>query len=295
LKHFNELISKNPNRWKGLEGIVELVKRYMMLFNPKRFCTKMESGLTGVPSLPKEQWQRFFNIILQLSPYTSAENVQRIASRGIWPVTYSRLAAPSVLSFGVIPAGAGLWNLLKGEFFEGVNFLATNYGSGDPMFAEYAEGGEKEHDMKGYFSEGFKSSFPNRFYEFIPGFQSLVDEIIEGIVQADSYSGGKKTTNPELVNAANAGEAILRGQQPNVDKKFLIEAQKDVRRKTQQLYPDIPTETLNKIKLYPNLVPRIEGKNSEGLPQAHKLILVGDKIFVVNNKDGRKVEINNLW
>jgi hypothetical protein len=294
LKHFNKLVTENPNKWKGLEGIGELVKRYMMLFNPKRFFKKMESGITGVPSLPKEQWQRFFNMILQLSPYTSAENVQRIASKGIWPVTALRLGAPSVLSFGVIPASAGLWNLFKGQFYEGMNYLSTNFGDGDPMFADYAEGGEMQNDMEGYFKEGFKSAFPKEWYRLIPGFQSLVDEIAEGIVAADSYQGGKKITSPELIAASKAGEALLKGETPNVDVRFLNEALKDVKKVVREIYSDIPEQILNNIKLYPDLVPRVEGTNPNGSPVAHKLVLKDNKIYVVD-RNGRQFEFNKLW
>jgi hypothetical protein len=194
----------------------------------------------------------------------------------------------------VIPATAGLYYLMVSELKEGLNLVSTEWFGGDPMFPEYAEGGSKEQDLKGYFWSGFKSAFPQKWYELIPGFGSLLDEIIEGISAADSYKGGKKVTIPELESARRAGEALLKGQEPDVDQKFLNEAEKDVRRVTEKLYPDIPEEWLGEINLYPDLKVRIGAVDSRGLKRYYQLIQKNDKIFVVNT-DGREQDLGKLW
>jgi hypothetical protein len=293
-KLFNKEITSGKVDFEGINGFQELVKRYSMLFNPKRFFKKMEKGLSGVSSTPAEQWQRLLNFVIQLSPYTSKENLQRIAQKGIWPVTINRLFAPSIMSAGVIPAVAGLYYLMLSEFKEGVNYINTEVMGGDPKFPEYGEGGSKQQDMKGYLWTGFKSAFPKEWYELIPGLSSLIDEIIEGISAVDSYEGGKKITIPELESAKKSGEALLKGQEPDVDQRFLNEAEKDVRRVTQRLYPDIPEEWLREIKLYPDLKVRIGMVDSRGIKKYYQLIQKNDKIFVVNT-DGREQDLGKLW
>jgi hypothetical protein len=293
-KLFNDVITSGDVDFKGVQGFVELAKRYSMLLNPKRFFKKMEKGFSGVSSTPAEQWQRLLNFVIQLSPYTSKENLQRISQKGIWKVTENRLLAPSIMSAGVIPATAGLYYLMVSELKEGLNMVSTEWFGGDPMFPEYAEGGSKEQDLTGYFWSGFKSAFPQKWYELIPGFGSLLDEIIEGISAADSYQGGKKITIPELESAKKAGEALLKGQEPDVDQRFLNEAEKDVRRVTERLYPDIPEEWLGEINLYPDLKVRIGAVDSRGLKRYYQLIQKNDKIFVVNT-DGREQDLGKLW
>ena len=293
-KLFNDEITSGKVDFEGINGFQELVKRYSMLFNPKRFFKKMEKGLSGVSSTPAEQWQRLLNFVIQLSPYTSKENLQRIAQKGIWPVTTNRLFAPSIMSAGVIPAVAGLYYLMLSEFKEGVNYINTEVMGGEPKFPEYGEGGSKQQDMKGYLWTGFKSAFPKEWYELIPGLSSLIDEIIEGISAVDSYEGGKKITIPELESAKKSGEALLKGQEPDVDQRFLNEAEKDVRRVTQRLYPDIPEEWLREIKLYPDLKVRIGMVDSRGIKKYYQLIQKNDKIFVVNT-DGREQDLGKLW
>lgn len=293
-KLFNDEITSGKVDFEGINGFQELVKRYSMLFNPKRFFKKMEKGVSGVSSTPAEQWQRLLNFVIQLSPYTSKENLQRIAQKGIWSVTRNRLFAPSIMSAGVIPAAAGLYYLMLSEFKEGVNYINTEVMGRDPKFPEYGEGGSKEQDMKGYFLTGFESAFPKEWYEIIPGFSSLLDEIIEGFIAANSYKGGKKVTNPELESARRAGEALLKGQEPNVDQRFLNEAEKDVRRVTQELYPDIPEEWLNRIDLLPDLKVRVGMLDSKGIIRYYQLIQKNDKIFVVDT-DGREQDLGYLW
>lgn len=293
-KLFNDEITSGKVDFEGINGFQELVKRYSMLFNPKRFFKKMEKGVSGVSSTPAEQWQRLLNFVIQLSPYTSKENLQRIAQKGIWPVTTNRLFAPSIMSAGVIPAAAGLYYLMFSEFKEGVNYINTEVMGRDPKFPEYGEGGSKEQDMKGYFMTGFKSAFPKEWYELIPGFSSLLDEIFEGFIAADSYQGGRRVTNPELESAKRAGEALLKGQEPNVDQRFLNEAEEDVRRVTQRLYPDIPEEWLQEVNLYPDLKVRIGMVDSRGFKKYYQLIQKNNKIFVVN-PDGREQDLGKLW
>jgi hypothetical protein len=198
------------------------------------------------------------------------------------------------MSAGVIPAAAGLYYLMLSEFKEGVNYINTEVMGGEPKFPEYGEGGSKQQDMKGYLWTGFKSAFPKEWYELIPGLSSLIDEIIEGISAVDTYEGGKKITIPELESAKKSGEALLKGQEPDVDQRFLNEAEKDVRRVTQRLYPDIPEEWLREIKLYPDLKVRIGMVDSRGIKKYYQLIQKNDKIFVVN-PDGREQDLGKLW
>lgn len=292
-KLFNDVITSEDVDFKKVQGFVELAKRYSMLFNPKRFVMKVEKGLSGVPSTRAEQWQRLVNFVIQMSPYTSKETLQRIYQKGMWPLIYQRLSAGAILSTFIIPAAAGLYYLLLSEAKEGINWFNTEVMGGEPTFPEYAEGGSKEQDLKGYLMTGFKDAFPDDWYNYV-GFSSLLDEIWEGIIAADTYEGGKKVTIPELESARRAGEALLKGQEPDVDPKFLNEAEKDVRRVTQELYPDIPEEWLGEINLYPDLQVRIGAVDSRGLKRYYQLIQKNNKIFVVNT-DGREQDLGKLW
>ena len=97
-----------------------------------------------------------------------------------------------------------------------------------------------------------------------------------------------------MESARRAGEALLKGQEPNVDQRFLNEAEKDVRRVTQELYPDIPEEWLNRIDLLPDLKVRVSMLDSRGIIRYYQLIQKNDKIFVVNT-DGKEQDLGYLW
>ena len=97
-----------------------------------------------------------------------------------------------------------------------------------------------------------------------------------------------------MESAKRAGEALLKGQEPNVDQRFLNEAEEDVRRVTQRLYPDIPEEWLQEVNLYPDLKVRIGMVDSRGFKKYYQLIQKNNKIFVVN-PDGREQDLGKLW
>jgi hypothetical protein len=288
-KYFNDVIMSNPGKWKELDAPV---KRYMMLFNPKRFFKKMEEGLTGVPSTPAEQWQRLFNMVIQMSPYSNTEIVERLAQKNMMRLWIVKLFhGGALVSFGLIPAANGLFSLIRGEFFELVNLAGFAVGRETAINPAYGEGGSEEGDFYDYFVPAFKAAIPDSLLSVV-GFSSLIDEIIEGIIKANRYGGG--TPNSELLEEiAKAGEAILRGDEPEISNDLKIRLEPEIHKIIETKYPDIPKERLGQIRLGPDLKVRFVGKYKMKIV-AWDVIMEGDKIFLVNEQ-GQKGELNRLW
>lgn len=266
--------------------------------------------LLNIKSLKSwEGWGRLLNFIVQATPYSTKEISQRIAKYGVKKVVARRLVGTAMTAFVVLPTIAGILN--------GFYYLVTSVGIDGfrTKFLGYSSEEELFEQSKGSIVDAVtnaaKSVFPDSMLD-LPFFTTFIDDVYEVAVKGLPWKPAD-SVSPYYLEAANAGMAILKGEDVNIEAYDDIAEGKnkvdDVREIIKKVYPTIKSTVLGKIywdtstaKAYYKFNPkgtlqftpmeiRIKNLNSED-----EVVKGVTKIFIVKVVDGKErfKEINTL-
>ena len=266
--------------------------------------------LLNIKSLKSlEGWGRLINFIVQATPYTTKEISQRIAKYGVKKVVARRLVGTAMTAYVVLPTIAGILN--------GVYYIVTSFGIDGfrTKFLGYSSEEELFAQSKGSIVDAVtnaaKSVFPDSMLD-IPFFTSYIDDVYDVAVKGLPWKPSDEVS-PYYLEAANAGMAILKGEDVNIEGYDDIaegkNKAKNVKEIIKKVYPDIKSTVLAKIywdastaKAYYKFNPkgtlqftpmeiRIKNLNSKG-----EVVKGVTKIFIVKVENGKEYfkEINTL-
>ena len=315
MKYFEEAvvetIRKKPDN-NVAKDLLKIFQAYAKLVNPYRYFKTVQestiSKLLGGVSSPSENRERLFNFVLQLQPYTSRENVERIARMGVWKVTAARFGGQAIAMSLVAPVILGIYEIIFGtskELWESVKPVFG--GTSDPAWSPPVPGedesitqdreeNEKWGTHKTYFKRGEVS--PGKLSEY-----TLVDDVFEAAKAIWDYfdQTGAIEMTPEQQEAAAAGLRLLKGEEMNLSGANYALALNDVKKVIIKQYPNIEnhSDILNSILLNGKGIPYITGKqpleDGRVVPASYKLFInAGEEKIYYMSEEGPQ-EINTLW
>lgn len=266
--------------------------------------------LLNIKSLKSlEGWGRLLNFIVQATPYSTKEISQRIAKYGVKKVVARRLVGTAMTAYVVLPTIAGILN--------GLYYIVTSFGIDGfrTKFLGYSSEEELFAQSKGSIVDAVtnaaKSVFPDSMLD-LPFFTTFIDDVYEVAVKGLPWKPSDEVS-PYYLEAANAGMAILKGEDVNIEGYDDIaegtNKAKNVKEIIKKVYPDIKSTVLAKIywdastaKAYYKFNPkgtlqftpmeiRIKNLNSKG-----EVVKGVTKIFIVKVENGKEYfkEINTL-
>ena len=227
-----------------------------------------------------EWWERFFNFIIQASPYTTEEIAKRIRTTGVGKVVAQRLVGTAFTAYVVMPA---IFGTLK-AFFATLEYLKD-----EGLYNDLGLSGEftTEGPLKNRIIEAYKSSMPDSLLD-VPLFTTYIDDVIINAIKLGNLDPKATYTSGEL-EKIEKGWKILNGEEVED-----AESQ-DIRLSIEDKYPDIPDVFLN------TRVHEKDGKafyyeyEGERFTKQYPIMAKGDKIYVVNTDLNKAIEINKLY